>query len=152
MKYLTCLLCLCFMGCNSKSCFQKKNLDWTNNSTDPIIVQKSNSVKNPRYLSIVYDKYRNCYYRFFKPGYNIKKNEDPELFLEYPYQFSIIVLDENLNVKGETLMPPEKYDPFMFFIAPDGLYLALHCNHPEYNPDSLMFERFNFEDKEELLK
>lgn len=131
---------------DSKSRFQKKNLDWINNPTDPIIKQRSNSVKNPRYLSIIYDKYRNCYYRFFKPGYNIKKSEDLELFSDYPYQFSIIILDESFNVKGETLMLPEKYDPFMFFIAQDGLYIALHCNHPEYNPDSLTFERFDLEE------
>jgi hypothetical protein len=73
----------------------------------------------------------------------IKSNEDPRYIWENRKQFSIITFDTNFNIIGETMMPDNTYNPFMSFVAKDGLYLALHCDHPKYNPDSLMFERID---------
>ena len=126
---------------NAKSKYQKKSLDWHNNQIDPIEVQRKRNIRNPQYKSILFDKYRRYTYRFFLPGYDVKVNEPLEKHAEYPDLFSIIIMDENLNVVGETLLPEKTYDPYMKFIAKEGLYLALHINHPLYDPDLLAFEK-----------
>lgn len=125
--------------CSSQ--FQSQDLDWINNRTDPIEIQKKRSVENPYYGSIMFDKYRRLFYRIYKPGYKLKTGESADQYMKYPPLFSIMVLDENFNVRGETLMPPKTYDPLMAFIAQEGLYFALHPDHPLYNPDSLAFEK-----------
>ena len=109
----------------------------------PIIQQMAHSVKNPHYLNIIHDKYRDCTYRYFYPGVELKDNEDPQKMMRNRKRFSIMILDENLDIVGETMMPDNTYNPFMSFVAEDGLYIALHCDHPKYNPDSLMFERID---------
>jgi len=121
--------------------FQRKDLDWTNNRTEPIEIQRERSLKNPYYGSIMFDKYRKLFYRIYIPGYKLKNGESALQYFGYPPLFSIMVLDENLTLIGETLMPMNTYDPLMAFITRDGLFLALHPNHPKYDPDSLAFEK-----------
>ncbi len=38
-------------------------------------------------------------------------------------------------------MPPKTNDPKLAFVAQEGLYLALHPDNPQYNPDSLAVEK-----------
>jgi hypothetical protein len=121
--------------------YQNMNLDWTINRTDPIEIQKERVVENPCYGSIMFDKYRRHFYRIYIPGYKLKNGESADQYVEYPPLFSIMVLDENLTLIGETLMPMNTYDPLMAFITRDGLFLALHPDNPKYNPDSLAFEK-----------
>jgi hypothetical protein len=125
--------------CPSK--FQNHNLDWILNRMDPVEIQKERFVQNPTYGSIMYDKYRKLIYRIYLPGYKLKQGESADTYYNYPAVFSIMILDENFNVVGETLMPPKTYDPLMAFIEKDGLYFALHPDNPVYNPDSLAFEK-----------
>jgi hypothetical protein len=121
--------------------FQSQDLDWYNNRTDPIEIQKERVMENPSYGSIMFDKYRKLFYRIYFPGYKLKSGESVDLYSEYPPLFSIMVLDENLTLIGETLMPPKTYDPLMAFVAKDGLYFAMHPDNPKYDPDSLAFEK-----------
>jgi len=121
--------------------FQSKDLDWTVSRTAPIEIQKERVVQNPRYGSIMFDKYRKLFYRIYIPGYKLKNGESADQYSGYPPLFSIMVLDENLTLIGETLMPMNTYDPQMAFITRDGLFLALHPDNPKYNPDSLAFEK-----------
>ena len=125
--------------CPSK--FQNGNLDWTGNRRDPIAIQKENRIQNPKYGSIMFDKYRKLIYRIYIPGYKLKNGDSVDKYAESPAVFSILILDENFNVVGETLLPPKTYDPKMAFIAKEGLFLALHPDNPQYNPDSLAFEK-----------
>jgi hypothetical protein len=127
---------------NCKSKYRKKAMDM-GDIYSPIIQQMAYDVEHPHYLSIIYDKYRNCTYRFFYPGVELREDEDPRKMFRNRKKFSIMILNEDMNVVGETMMPEKTYNPNMSFIAEDGLYLALHCDHPKYNPDSLMFERID---------
>lgn len=126
-----------------KSKYRRKSLDWIVNATDPIIKQKSNVIGNPMYRGIIYDEYQDVFYRFFIPGINVDNYEEIEKFTEYPKQFSIQVFDKDLNLLTATLFPENTYDPYLGFVSNKGLYLALHCDHPLYNPDSLAFERID---------
>jgi len=125
--------------CPSK--FQKGNLDWIANRSDPVAIQKENRIQNPKYGSIIFDKYRKLIYRIYIPGYNLEQGDSVDKYAEFPAVFSIIILDENLNMIGETLMPNKTYDPNMTFVAKEGIFVALHPDNPQYNPDSLAFEK-----------
>ena len=57
--------------------------------------------------------------------------------------FSIIILDADFNIIGETLFPDYTYNPTMAFIREDGLYLsASHAFNENYSDDWLKFQRF----------
>lgn len=130
-----------------KSRYRRKSLDWKIDKTDPIIKQKSIVLSNPTYRGITYDDYRKILYRFFIPGVETDEKESFEKLFEHPKKFSIQVFDNELNLLSENLFPENTYDPYMGFIAKEGLYLALHYDHPLYNPDSLTFERIDFRKK-----
>jgi hypothetical protein len=106
-------------------------------------------IQKPRYFSIIYDPWQNVFYRTFYPGIDISKDENPQNFMgmvKNKKKFSVMILNENLEVIGETLMPNDCWDPEMYFINEDGLHFACHINHPEYDPDYLKFARFSVEE------
>ncbi|MGM0505390.1 MAG: DUF4221 family protein [Bacteroidota bacterium] len=121
------------------------------NSPQETKLEKSlkNIIRDSRYYSIIYDPWQNVFYRIFYPGIEISKDENPQNLkgmVKNKKRFSVMILNENLEVIGETLMPDDSYDPQMYFINEDGLHFAYHINHPEYDPDYLKFARFNVEE------
>lgn len=103
-----------------------------------------------RYLSIVYDPWRKVYYRIFLPEEEVTKemsDDDIISLLECPTVFSVMILDENLFVIGETLMEERSYLPEMFFVSSEGLHFGLHIDHPEFSMDTLKFARFTVKEK-----
>lgn len=133
-----------------KSIYRMKNIE--NRDPDnrelPINIQMKHSVESPQYYSLVFDKHRKCYYRFFNPGTDVKNIDNIEKMWEYPNRFSIMIIDKQLNIVGETMLPKRKYNPFMSFVNQDGLFLALHVDHPLYSHDSLSFELIDLKLKE----
>jgi hypothetical protein len=58
--------------------------------------------------------------------------------------FSVIILDKDFNIIGETMFPDYTYNSQVMFIREDGLYIS--CSHflnPEYSDDVLSFRRFD---------
>jgi hypothetical protein len=99
----------------------------------------------PRYTSLIYDKWQNVFYRIFLHDTPITKETTREKIcdlIDNPEVFSVIVLDENLNVIGETEMPKNMYNPEMFFVNKSGLNFAFHVLHPQFDPDYLKFGSF----------
>jgi len=119
------------------------------NNTDPdnrylpINIQMKHLAENPQYYSLIFDKYRNCYYRFFYLGTKVEDIDNVQKSWEYPEQFSIMILNDKLEIIGETIFPTKKYNPFMSFICKDGLFIALHIDNPLYDHDQLPFERID---------
>lgn len=100
-------------------------------------------VENPRYLSLVYDEYRNIYYRFAYPGIKLNSDSDFMALNSFKKVFSVMILDENLVTIGETLMPEDRFNPNMYFINKDGLYISEnHIRNPKFDPDYLKFKLF----------
>lgn len=105
-------------------------------------------VKTPEYTSLLYDKWKKLYYRFYYPGIEPPKDMGMEYFWalkDTPQLFSVMILNEDLQVIGETLMPKNKYTPYMSFLNEDGLHFALHVNNPDFDPDYLKFAKFTVE-------
>jgi hypothetical protein len=95
------------------------------------------------YRSIIYDKYRNIYYRIVEhPWENYNDNIDIRAWLK---PISIIILDSEFNVLGERLLSMEYRLSYMnFFITEAGLYL----NKDTGNEDELVYSLFKIKENE----
>lgn len=107
---------------------------------------------NPNYGNILYDPYREVYYRIVYPSTAINRElTDRQLMELLQYgrtQFSILILDKDLKVIGETLFPENTYNSQLMFIRHDGLYISdSHPLNPEYSDDVLSFRRFDLTKK-----
>lgn len=112
---------------------------------------KSN-LEHPVYRTFLYDPYKNVYYRFVYPGVrtnnSIMSLSIPELMNKnlFVQIFSIMILDSNLKIIGETLMPENTYNMYMAFVNKKGLYISTnHAKNPEFTADSLKFELFKLD-------
>jgi len=60
--------------------------------------------------------------------------------------FSIIILNRDFQIIGETLFPEYIYNPGVMFVRKDGLYIsASHFKNPEYSDDILKLVCFRLE-------
>lgn len=102
--------------------------------------------ENPSYHNIMYDKYRNVYYRIARHPYQLEANESP---FDDPngQEFSIIIFDKDFNIIGETKFPGNKYLYKMSFVGRDGLYISENnLANPDFDEDKLVFACFKLED------
>ena len=103
--------------------------------------------EQPRYGNLLYDPYRDVYYRIAYPHVTIDEKKEHVRsmeVLEYGgKKFSIIILDKSLNIIGETLFPNYTYNPKLILILKDGIYI---CNsnpqNPDFSDDVLSFQKF----------
>ena len=115
--------------------YEADGFDWLREATE-----------NPAYHNIMYDKYRDVYYRIVELPYELKQNESP---FDTPKgrEFSIIIFDKDLNIIGETKFPGNKYLYKMSFVGRDGLYISENnLANPEFDEDKLVFACFKLED------
>jgi len=100
--------------------------------------------ENPNYGNLIYDPYRKLYYRVAYPKVEIENDVNMLDVIEYGRKrFSIIILDENFNLIGETLFPDYTYNSWLMFVREDGLYISSsHCMNPEFSDDTLVFQKF----------
>ena len=95
------------------------------------------------YGRILYDEYRKVYYRIAYAETELESGLDYRKILHTgKAEFSIIILDEDLNVLGETKFPAFTYVPHICFIREDGLYISTsHFMREDYSDDWLRFQR-----------
>ena len=113
------------------------------------ITFEERQLKFPDYSKIMYDKFRKVYYRFAFPG-NEYSNE-PNLRQKAIYRpyFSIIILDENFNILGETVVTRNTFHERSSFINKDGLYISeSHVLNPNFDENKLFFRLFTLEKDE----
>lgn len=119
--------------------------------SDPSIPQKSgpegprSNLEVARYGNLIYDPYREVYYRFAYPKTELK--DDINWWGKAVYgrkKFSVIILDKEFNVIGETLFPEAVYNSYVFFVHEDGLYISRDYQMLyEQSEDYMTFERFS---------
>lgn len=101
------------------------------------------------YGKILYDKYRDVYYRFAYSSGAIDdySGDYLDLFRSGRKSFSIMILDNELNIVGETSFPAYTYNSNLTFIVEDGLYISLsHIKNPDYSDDILRFQKLELKD------
>ena len=126
---------------NAKSKYLKSMKPKLGNSMEGInAIIKLN--ENPRYWHIMYDKYRNVYYRFAEMPYKLAPNESP---YDEPKgkEFSVIVLNKDFEIIGETRFPGKKYFYKMSFVGREGLYISENnLENPQFDENKLVFTCF----------
>ena len=78
-----------------------------------------------RYGDLVYDPYREVYYRFAYPKTILE--DDIRWWGKAVYgrkKFSVIILNKDFQIIGETLFPEAMYNSYVFFVNSDGLYIS----------------------------
>ena len=110
---------------------------------DDFMLSAKKLCEDADYRNIFYDKYRNVYYRFVSLETELEPNDDyVKIKNAGKADFSIMILDENFNVLGETRFPAFTYVPHICFINEDGLYLSTsHFKREDYSDDWLRFQR-----------
>lgn len=105
---------------------------------------KSN-LEVPRYGDLIYDKYREVYYRFayHKAELDDKINWRGKAIYGRK-KFSVIILDKEFNIIGETLFPESTYNSYVFFVEKEGLYISrdYQIGIGNQSEDYLTFELF----------
>lgn len=110
---------------------------------DDVLESMTKYVKSSCYLALVYDKYRKVYYRFVYPGIDVTRQDDVMKLGEFRRVFSVMIIDEDFNVLGETLMPENTYNSNMFFINEAGLWISTnHPENPDFDEDAINFQLF----------
>ena len=109
-----------------------------------------NRLSHDIYGIVLYDKYRDCFYRFFYPGYTDDEEYpiDKLWMLRNSRPFTgVMVLDKDLNILGEYV-----FDKFQVhassnvFVGEEGLYLSLNNkNSPDYDEDHLRYMVVRFD-------
>lgn len=90
----------------------------------------------------MYDKYRKVFYRFaLMPDDNIKP------FSNNPHQsFSIIILNKDYEIIGETKFPGNTYAHHLCFVGKKGLYISENNeNNPQFDENKLVLRCFTLQ-------
>ena len=106
--------------CGSKG-FDKIKLTRERNNI-PVKQRKLFEATNPEYNAIIWDNYRGVYYRFVLHGINKDKfvPGNPENRVK---ALSIIIMNKDFNILGETFFKRFKYYEKMFFVTKEGLHV-----------------------------
>ena len=132
---------------NAKSKYlksMKPNVDNHTNDLNALI----KCMEKPKYLHMMYDKYRDVYYRFVEFPCKLAKNESPyDYFAPKAREFSVIILNDKFEIIGETKFPGNKYFYRMSFVGKDGLYISENnLANPEFDENKLVFSCFKLVD------
>lgn len=105
------------------------------------------SHERPQYWHVMYDKYRDVYYRFVEMPYELVPDESP---YDEPKgkEFSVIVLNNQFEIIGETKFPGKTYFYKMSFVGRDGLYISKNnLANPEFDENKLVFACFKLKER-----
>lgn len=103
-----------------------------------------------RYGDLIYDPYREVYYRFAYPEVSLDNHTDWRGKAVYGRKkFSVITLDKHFRIIGETLFPEAIYNSYVFFVHKDGLYISRDygISDGSQSEDAMTFELFTLSEK-----
>jgi hypothetical protein len=98
-------------------------------------------MSSSRYESLIFDPYRQIYYRFAYPTLSIEREEELIELRENPGPFVIQVFSKDLGLLTEKYFDSGIYFPNNSFITKNGLYISINNpSNPLANEDALQFE------------
>lgn len=116
------------------------------NTYKDLLVWLQEEYLKPQYHHLLYDKYRDVFYRFALQPYQFPKGKLPTGEAS-GQEFSIIVLNNKYEIIGETRFPGNTFHYRMCFVGKKGLYLSLNNQkNPCFDEDKLMFRCFTLEE------
>ena len=105
------------------------------------------NIASDRYEIMLYDSYRDVFYRFFFVGidwesYNLSPRD---LFANRP-KTGVLVLDKNLNIIGEHLFEDHAVENWNYFVGQKGLYVSTNNpNRDDFDENFLRYDIIRFE-------
>ena len=115
-------------------------------ATVDLVVRLRKEAQEPNYHHLLYDKYRNVFYRFACMPYEYPADRSP-MEEDLGREFSIIILNDRYEIIGETKFPGSTYAYRLWFIGRNGLYLSLNnLENPCFDEDKLMFRCFTLQE------
>lgn len=135
--------------CSVKSRYIDKVEILRNSSNNQNAILKDRA-EQANYGSVLYDKYRKVYYRVAYPASTIEKSDNYlKIIRSGKKNFSIMILDEDLNIIGENLFPDYTFNPHLWFVREDGLYISTNNEmNPNYDENLLVFKRIELNNVE----
>ncbi|MGB3151462.1 MAG: DUF4221 family protein [Maribacter sp.] len=112
------------------------------------MVELKNNLSVHRYSGILYDEFRDVYYRFaLNPvTFNDKLHKNYKAYESMP--MSIIILNNSFEKIGETPLEPNKYTIYSAFVGKNGLYLPqINVNNINLNEDQIHFSKYVLQNK-----
>lgn len=104
------------------------------------------ALETPYYGAIIYDKYRNLYYRFVSHSIPYK-NHNGEINRFHMKPLSVIILDDNFNILGEIKLEENTYLDYIYFVSKEGLYISNgNPENPKLEDDFAVFTCFKVSD------
>lgn len=97
------------------------------------------------YDRIYYDKYREVYYRLAYPESEVDPKENQRDIWSFGRRTcSIVILDKNFRIIGETLLPDYRYQNRSIVVLKDGLYICdSHYKREDYDENIWSFQQFD---------
>jgi hypothetical protein len=102
------------------------------------------AVKNPHRFALLYDKWKNIYYRFIWEGVPVKQSgQFFNTMMDKP--LSLEIFNSEFRLLTTLKFPEFQYRPNTWFVTEKGLYISTaHPKSSEILEDKLKFEILNF--------
>ena len=111
--------------------------DWSYEADRKYVFETAN------YGAIIYDVYRDLYYRIVKHAIPEYDETTGAINSYYDKPFSIIILNKDFQILGETKFPGEIYNFNNFFLTEEGLYMSnSNDKNPDLNENELSYALF----------
>jgi hypothetical protein len=105
------------------------------------------SLESGRYEIIIYDQFREVFYRFFFAAIDIATYSftPRELYSNNPI-IGILILDKNLAIIGEHVFPDHYVESWNYFVGKKGLYVSTNNpNRDDFDENVLRYDIIRFE-------
>jgi hypothetical protein len=109
-----------------------------------------NSISHDKYGPVLFDPYREVFYRIFIPGHEMEEKLPQEalrLMDRSRPSAGVLIMDIDLNVIGEHLFETAQIHPTQnMFVGKEGLYLSMNNeNHQDFDEDHFRYMVVLFE-------
>lgn len=109
---------------------------------------KQYAMENGQYFEIVYDKWRDVFYRFIlhPTSYIDPSTGEPKTTVQGQKPFSVQIISPKFEKLGEVAFPADIYYQRDFFVGPEGLYISnYNFKNPHLQEDAFTFTLFTLE-------
>ncbi|HMN90876.1 MAG TPA: DUF4221 family protein [Saprospiraceae bacterium] len=99
------------------------------------------------YSHLIYDPYRNLFYRVVKLPIreDHQSNDEYRTEYEYPPRFSIMILDKNGRTLHEQLFEDTGLNMYIMFVGKQGLYISASSPaNPAFDEQALLFDIYAY--------
>jgi hypothetical protein len=109
-----------------------------------------NRLTYDKYANLIFDPYRDIFYRFFHPGFDLAEEKPAEELRMLNWSrpaMGVLILDKELNVLGEHLFDKNEVYTFSnYFVGKEGLYLSVN-NHfrKDFNEDAFRYVLYKYD-------